>query len=1221
MKILVDLQGLQPLSTEAMPHRFYALALTRSVVAALHGQGHRVIVLLDGRLQDDARQARQLFARIVEPEDFRLWHPPGQPIIRSDLGLQTLRALYRAFIADLEVDLLFVANLAAELPGLGSGDAASYKTAVAVHDLNVHDTASLDGRADLFITTSKWAERWYLDGGGVPDRSFRVEPKVAKVFTSSANSYARPNQLLAKWGLYKPYVLAPVLSADARAAEQIIAAFAAIPHAQREFFHLVIAHVRPHETVAPLVEELARRHLLSEGEVIAVPITDPAERAQFYQHCDLAVALHSDGDACCFSVLEAIASGVPLIAANHFAIPENVLNKEALFNPTSTLAMADKISQALGSADFRSALCSDAGKTAVTLSVGAADSAQRLLAALVSLARDNSPAPPQIEKQSRPRLAYVSPFPPHRSGVADYSAALVPELARHYEIELITDLTAIEDPLLDGHFTRRDCKYFLQHAQDYDRVLYHFGNSAFHEHMFELLSVAPGTVVLHDFFLGDLQAYLEYQGGVPHAWTKELYRSHGYGAVARRFQTEDASTTLATYPCSFGVVGAASGIIVHSSFALKLAARWYGNAQAGRFAQIPLLRKVSPLPSSRRRSTVRKELGILEDAFVVCSFGLLGPTKHNLRLLSAWFASPLANDPSCKLVFVGENDPGPYGAKVQALVDATPNGQASITGWTSAELFRNYLEVADLAVQLRTNSRGEMSAAVLDAMSYGVPTIINAHGSMADLPRDAVLMLEDDFSDADLAGALARLWNNREARQALSERAHVHVSKQHSPVMCAERYAQAIERFAAKSAAGRQGVIQQLKEGLTGSPQRDNDEISALASSISEALPSHQPAAQLFLDISAIVQHDLGTGIQRVIKSLLRALIDDPPEGFRIEPVYATAGRLGYRYAREYAFRFLGVPDVQIKDEWISFRKGDHFVGVDLLHELTPSQSPYLERMRGAGVKVYFVVYDLLPVHLPHRFPLPSAPGHARWLQTIASFDGALCISNAVANELSTWLELNAPESLRQGFNIRAFHLGANLDDGVAEGLPAGAYSTLAAIRAGTSFLMVGTIEPRKGHMLALKAFERLWQADYQVRLVIVGKAGWMVDTLVERLREHPERGHRLFWLERASDEYLDAVYEASTCLLAASEGEGFGLPLIEGAQHGLPILARDLPVFREVAGEHALYFAGDSAALAEAVARWIALWRRGLHPTTEGLSYLSWSESAKQFVDALLGN
>lgn len=86
-----------------------------------------------------------------------------------------------------------------------------------------------------------------------------------------------------------------------------------------------------------------------------------------------------------------------------------------------------------------------------------------------------------------------------------------------------------------------------------------------------------------------------------------------------------------------------------------------------------------------------------------------------------------------------------------------------------------------------------------------------------------------------------------------------------------------------------------------------------------------------------------------------------------------------------------------------------------------------------------------------------------------------------------------------------------------------------------------------------------------------------MVDLLVQRLCSHPELGKRLFWLNGISDDYLESVYAVCACLIAASYGEGFGLPLIEAAQHELPVIARDIPAFREVAGEYAFFLVGKS--------------------------------------------
>lgn len=108
---------------------------------------------------------------------------------------------------------------------------------------------------------------------------------------------------------------------------------------------------------------------------------------------------------------------------------------------------------------------------------------------------------------------------------------------------------------------------------------------------------------------------------------------------------------------------------------------------------------------------------------------------------------------------------------------------------------------------------------------------------------------------------------------------------------------------------------------------------------------------------------------------------------------------------------------------------------------------------------------------------------------------------------------------------------------------------------------------------------------------------------------------------EGISDEYLEKVYASSACLIAASQGEGFWLPLIEAAQHKLPIIARDIPVFREVAGEHAHYFSGlDQQALVDVIKNWLALKAASKVPQSAGMAWLTWAQSTQQLLKNFRG-
>lgn len=240
-----------------------------------------------------------------------------------------------------------------------------------------------------------------------------------------------------------------------------------------------------------------------------------------------------------------------------------------------------------------------------------------------------------------------------------------------------------------------------------------------------------------------------------------------------------------------------------------------------------------------------------------------------------------------------------------------------------------------------------------------------------------------------------------------------------------------------------------------------------------------------------------------------------------------------------------------------------------------------------------------------------------------------MCITKTVSDDLREWCDINILPRMRQ-FDVSWFHLGADVESSApSRGLASDAEQFLAQCAARPTFLMVGTIEPRKGYLSAMDAFTELWRGGVDVNLVIVGGEGWVgisndmrrtIPLTIERLRHHPELGKRLFWLEGISDEYLEKVYAASTCLIAASEGEGFGLPLIEAAQHKIPIIARDIPAFREVAGIHAYYFGGTAAEdLVAAIKEWLGLYQAGLHPTSGNMPWLTWKESAEQLKGIIL--
>lgn len=304
-------------------------------------------------------------------------------------------------------------------------------------------------------------------------------------------------------------------------------------------------------------------------------------------------------------------------------------------------------------------------------------------------------------------------------------------------------------------------------------------------------------------------------------------------------------------------------------------------------------------------------------------------------------------------------------------------------------------------------------------------------------------------------------------------------------------------------------------------------------------------------------------------------------------------------YAAASVLRRAATLPLLLAGRWVRPGAGDTLVLLD--YDIAVAAAVLAARRRGA--RVVAVVYDLLPITHPQCFL--RAGETAAWLGWLACHaDHLLGISLDVERALRRqWPERTSPPG--------HFLLGADFAPGGASD----ASPRLLAALGPASFLMVGTLEPRKGHGKVLDAFERLWERGVDARLLVIGREGWLVDGLVRRLRGHAELGRRLHWLEDADDGELMAAYRRATALVAASRGEGFGLPLVEAQQAGLPVIAADIPVFREVAGDTARFYPpGDVPRLVEILEACSA------NPPARlvGYRWRSWQEAAEDFMSQL---
>lgn len=277
---------------------------------------------------------------------------------------------------------------------------------------------------------------------------------------------------------------------------------------------------------------------------------------------------------------------------------------------------------------------------------------------------------------------------------------------------------------------------------------------------------------------------------------------------------------------------------------------------------------------------------------------------------------------------------------------------------------------------------------------------------------------------------------------------------------------------------------------------------------------------------------------------------------------------------------------------------------------------PLAEQLKRDGVGIVSVIYDLIPLTHPQFCDAGLVKVFNHWFDWIArTADGYIAISSTIRDQVRQEMVRRIGEQQVQERWFDYFHLGSELD--LIDTTHAVDRDLLGLFKQPEPvFLMVSTIEPRKNHAYLLDAFERAWTAGSQARLCIVGKIGWKCETLIERIRRHPQLNSRLFMFNDLSDQSLEYAYQHSTALVFPSYVEGFGLPLVEAMQRGLPAMGSDIEVFREIGGEFMAYFdLNDPQSLTDLVT---GMEHTGAFPANRNLDqwqWLSWRQASEQLV------
>lgn len=564
----------------------------------------------------------------------------------------------------------------------------------------------------------------------------------------------------------------------------------------------------------------------------------------------------------------------------------------------------------------------------------------------------------------------------------------------------------------------------------------------------------------------------------------------------------------------------------------------------------------------------------LPDRYVL-HVGGLDWRKNIPALISAMALLPQARQGNLSLVLAGGGGTNELVAlKAQWAALGLAPDKLVATGWISdAQLVTCYRQAA-LAVQ--PSLMEGFGLAALEAMTMGCP-FLAAHGGAAGEVLGNPEQAFDGEQPQELATLIERVLVDTAFREGITA-----LGKTRARLFDWNR-----------SAAIAMTAIERLLDTKGWSPP-----VRAIAP---------RPPARIVMDVTATAQSPLNSGIQRVIRRLSAAMTARGQE-VPVVLTYADNASGWYRVREAWPHAITRSPL-----DRLDHGAGDVHFMLDSSWGLPHIQRPRLEDALVLGQEVVHGVHDIGPLTMP-AMTVPGMPAvFAEWFRFILGHStGIICVSRATADEVEAMIRaIRLPRPMKIGY----VQLGADFTDGPADG------AWLDMPDDAPMFLMVGTIEPRKGHALVLDAFDRHWKAGGRARLVLIGSLGWNSLLLDLRLKNHPQNGQRLFVHSNVADTQLRGAYGRAHALIMASYLEGFGLPVVEAGNLGCPVILSDLPVFREVAkGAHEADFfsAGDVDGLLACIER--AMVRPARQHVASSVDWPDWQGTAQQVHDIIFG-
>jgi glycosyltransferase involved in cell wall biosynthesis len=564
----------------------------------------------------------------------------------------------------------------------------------------------------------------------------------------------------------------------------LIKAYAQLPGATRERHQLVITYKLDPEARRSL-ERFARDLGIHGDQLLLTGFVPDRELSALYRCCGLFV-FPSLYEGAGLPILEAMACGAPVVGSNVSSVPEILGDPRATFDPADPADVAACISRALDDDELERLRGVSAQRTSHytwdRVAHKAIEGYERALA---------EPSHRDTPRRRRHRVAVFTPWPPEPSSAAGYSRQLVERLIHHADVDVIVaggrDQDSYDRSLGSavrlwpaGDFD------WVHELRDFDRLLYVLGNSPLHRHALEGLIERPGVVLAHDVRFGALYESLQPSWGQNPVWLREkLHQMYGDrippADLRRAGRDRDLQERFGIY-MSQEIQAHAEKLLVHSRYA----------ADVLRMDRTPLTAGAETVVVSRAISegAIMNDGGGRAAPNVISHAG--GEHPEAIDLLMHGFAAIAEERPGAGLVLLGPLEEGAGARLAETASNLGLTDAVSTHGRLEGDAYRRALTSADVAVELRTSSDGEVSQGVCDCLAARLPTVVSSVGWLAELPEPAVLHLTRESSPGELADTIGRLIDDPGLRERIRASQDSYAAA-NSYERTAERYAELLE--------------------------------------------------------------------------------------------------------------------------------------------------------------------------------------------------------------------------------------------------------------------------------------------------------------------------------------------------------------------------------------------------------------------------------------------